>query len=104
VNLPGTKRLRLEYDGLLSSFGFKFNLRRCTMLAESMLLPANLSTATAPHAAAAGGSAKDESSMLDSLWECLGEAGEMRVSSPRQGLALVHSTAQPEPFLTQNTP
>jgi len=24
---PGTKRLKLEYDGLLSNFGFKFNLR-----------------------------------------------------------------------------
>ena len=27
---PGTKRLKLEYDGLLSNFGFKFNLRRYT--------------------------------------------------------------------------
>jgi len=25
---PGTKHLRLEYDGLLSSFAFKFDLRR----------------------------------------------------------------------------
>ena len=25
---PETKRLKLEYDGLLSKFGFKFNLRR----------------------------------------------------------------------------
>jgi hypothetical protein len=25
---PGTKRLKLEYEGLLSIFGFKFNLRR----------------------------------------------------------------------------
>jgi hypothetical protein len=28
---PGTKRLKLEYDGLLSNFGFKFNLRRYTV-------------------------------------------------------------------------
>ena len=27
---PGTKRLKLGYDGLLSNFGFKFNLRRYT--------------------------------------------------------------------------
>jgi len=27
---PGTKRLKLEYDGLLSNFGFKFKLRRHT--------------------------------------------------------------------------
>jgi len=25
---PGTKRLKLKYDKLLSSFSFKFNLRR----------------------------------------------------------------------------
>jgi len=28
VKGPGTKRLKLGYDGLLSNFGFKFNLRR----------------------------------------------------------------------------
>jgi hypothetical protein len=27
---PGTKRLRLKHDGLLSNFGFKFNLGRYT--------------------------------------------------------------------------
>jgi hypothetical protein len=26
---PGTNRLKLKCDGLLSSFGFKFNLRHC---------------------------------------------------------------------------
>ena len=39
---PGTKRLKLEYDGLLSNLGFKFNLRRynleqqCAKLAISV--------------------------------------------------------------------
>jgi hypothetical protein len=28
LKLPGTKRLKLEFDELLSSFAFKFNLRR----------------------------------------------------------------------------
>jgi hypothetical protein len=28
LKTPGTKRLILEYDGLLANFGFKFNLRR----------------------------------------------------------------------------
>ena len=28
LKAPGTKRLKLKYDGLLSSFAFKFNLRR----------------------------------------------------------------------------
>ena len=27
LKAPGTKRLNLEYDGLLSNFGFRFNLR-----------------------------------------------------------------------------
>jgi hypothetical protein len=26
---PGTERLKLEYDKMPSSFGFKFNMRRC---------------------------------------------------------------------------
>jgi hypothetical protein len=29
-NPPGTKRLNLEYDKLLSTLAFKFNLRRCS--------------------------------------------------------------------------
>ena len=29
LKAPGTKRLKLEYDGLLSKPGFKFKLRRC---------------------------------------------------------------------------
>ena len=30
LKAPGTKRLRLKYDGPLSSFAFNFNLRRYT--------------------------------------------------------------------------
>jgi len=30
LKAPGTKRLKLKYDNLLSSFAFKFNLRRYT--------------------------------------------------------------------------
>jgi len=30
----GTKRLKLKYDGPLSNFGFKFNLRRYTGAAD----------------------------------------------------------------------
>jgi hypothetical protein len=28
LKAPGTERLKLKYDGLFSSFAFKFNLRR----------------------------------------------------------------------------
>jgi len=30
LKAPGTKRLKLTYDKLLSNFAFSFNLRRCT--------------------------------------------------------------------------
>ena len=30
LKAPGTKRLKVKYDGLLSSFSFKFHLRRYT--------------------------------------------------------------------------
>ena len=33
---PGTKRLKLEYDGQLSNFGFKFNLRRYNLVVCSL--------------------------------------------------------------------
>jgi hypothetical protein len=33
LKAPGTKRLKLEYDKLLSSFAFNFNLRRYTTAA-----------------------------------------------------------------------
>ena len=36
---PGTKRLKLEYDGLLSNFGFKFNLRRYNLAQAQMRSP-----------------------------------------------------------------
>ena len=32
---PGSKRLELEYDGLLSNFGFKFNLRLYSLALDS---------------------------------------------------------------------
>jgi hypothetical protein len=34
---PGTKRSKLEYDIPLSSFAFKFNLRRYNLVSESEL-------------------------------------------------------------------
>jgi hypothetical protein len=41
LKTPGTKRLKLEYDGLLSNFESKYNLRRYkkvdALLAEPLL-------------------------------------------------------------------
>jgi len=48
---PGTKRLKLEYDGMLSDFGFKSNLRRyikgAELTSKVAALEASLAAATA---------------------------------------------------------
>jgi len=36
---PGTERLKLKYEELLSSFGFEFNLRRYSLVAAVPALP-----------------------------------------------------------------
>jgi len=59
---PGTKRVKLEYDGLLSSFGFKFDLRRYTKPSPSFALTSSSaqpspSCAPAPPPAAAAAAA-----------------------------------------------
>jgi hypothetical protein len=43
---PGTKRLKLKYGRLLSTYPFRFNLRRYIMVATSLLanLVSNLAT------------------------------------------------------------
>jgi len=38
LKAPGTKRLILKYDGLLSNFAFKFDLRRYTAAVASAYL------------------------------------------------------------------
>jgi len=62
LKAPGTKRLKLEYDELLSSFAFKFNVRRYTLESTTTYSVATRSTAGAPAApavaAAAGGGAR----------------------------------------------
>ena len=40
LKAPGTKRLKLKYVELLSSSGFKFNLRRCNKGDNPLALPA----------------------------------------------------------------
>ena len=55
LNAPGTQRLRLTCDELLSSFAFKFNLRRHTPVRRALLavfalhgFPARPPTVSAP--------------------------------------------------------
>jgi len=50
---PGTKRLKLEYDGLLSNIGFKFNLRRYSSASEHLHKKMNVPMEKVP--AALGG-------------------------------------------------
>jgi len=67
LTAPGTERLKLKFDGLVSNFAFEFNLRRYNQLAFVAVTVG-----------------------------CFAGTG--------QGLTLVHFSAQPEPFLTQNPP
>ena len=46
MKAPGTKRLNLKYDELLSSFTFKFNLRRYNPVANLRSLETLLSLVT----------------------------------------------------------
>jgi hypothetical protein len=64
---------------LLSKFGFKFNLRRYTMAQNRWTLR-----------------------FIDAETER--EYFALQWGARRQALTLVHLSAQPEPFLTQNTP
>ena len=75
----GTKRLKLKYDESLSNAAFKFNLRRC-----------NRATARARASACAC-----RSSTCCALPPC-----RTCSCASRQGLTLVHFSAQLEPCLT----
>jgi len=44
LKAPGIKRLKLNYDCLLSNFAFDFNMRRYTMPAEAWLRVAECSS------------------------------------------------------------
>jgi hypothetical protein len=43
LKAPGLQRFKVKYDKLLSSFGFKFNLRRYIMAARKKAVAAGLS-------------------------------------------------------------
>ena len=94
---PGSERLKLQCDDLLAFFAFTFNLRRYTVLAEDDWVAwcSHYHTPRVSDAAA--------EKVLHAM--CSGLASPL--SSPGtngQGLTLVHFSAQPEPFLTQNAP
>jgi hypothetical protein len=61
LTAPGTKRLNLEFDELLSSFAFKFSLRRYTLAKHTDVdaSPFNIAvSATAPAYPLGGADAK----------------------------------------------
>jgi hypothetical protein len=81
---PGIKRLKLDYDGVLSDFGHKFNLRRYNKGAASG------KRWSAP---------RRSTTWCGWVTSTTGASGGWG-----QGLTLVHFSAQLEPFRTQNTP
>jgi len=104
----GTMLLKLRYDEVISNFAFSFKLRLYSLgavLADQNILKLGFGVGedfrrlaklhpVAFGAAKNGGPTGGVGPVLDlqNLWA----AG--------QGLTLVHVSAQPEPFLTQNTP
>jgi len=84
LKAPGTKRLKLEFNELLSSFASKSNLRRYT---EGIYC----STRRISSTSSCGWQTSSR------RWSRSGATGW------RQGLTLVHFSAQLEPFLPQNT-
>ena len=81
LKVPGNKRLKLKHDELLSIFAFNFNLRRYNPGSETWpgLLQQQFFT--------------EDAATMDRI-----------VENGRQGLPLVHYSAQLEPFMTKNTP
>jgi hypothetical protein len=111
---PGTKRFKLEYDGLLSNFAFRFNLRRYTGGAArcTALLSATLTAGTSrlidlamvnpvtieidaeeAEEVGAGWKAGDANSHRDGKKDSGMEAAA-RAAGGGQGLTLVHVRAQ----------
>jgi hypothetical protein len=72
LKAPGTKRLKLTFDKLLSNFAFKFNLRRCSKCCDK------------PTKKVTTGAIYSTPDAQGYMW---------------QGLTLVRFPAQPEPFL-----
>jgi len=84
LNAPGSMLLKRQYDGPASKFAFNFNLRRYT--------------ACSPPRRTVRDWARQTASMC-----CCGRWRRTRARTRRQGLTLVHFSAQPEPFLTLKT-
>ena len=91
MKAPGSKRLKLRYDGPLSTFAFNFNLRRYI---ESM-----------PYPRYAGSVGDNELNLMgcSDLYEAA-EASLFAITTDGQGLTLVHFSAQPQPLLSLKPP
>ena len=92
LKAPGTNPSTLKYDGPLSTFAFKFNLRRYM---EAGLDPAMLATDLAEYLVRKGVPFRETHHISGAAVKLAEDRG--------QGLTLVHYSAQPEPFLKQRT-
>ena len=92
---PGTKRLKLKHDVLLSTFAFKFNLRRYTLYQQLL--------AWMVHGLLAGAYTRPLLSSTLALEGLITQeprrlTHSLSRANTLQGLTLVHFSAQPEPF------
>ena len=96
LKAPGTQRLKLNYDYLLTSFAFNFNLRRYNKAGAAV----EAAHTTAHHANAAARDISDTAAARAAAVEA-----SVGAQLAGRGLHSVHFLAQPEPFLyTLHTP
>jgi len=105
LKAPESKRLKLKYDKVLSTFAFKFNLR-CYTTAETVLRRLrddrdNVDNTTKAAAAAAAAHAR---ALVDVGRSLAAAARGALVQHLGQGLTLVHFSPQFEPCLKLKTP
>jgi hypothetical protein len=97
LKVPGSKRLKLNYGELLSSIDFNFNLCRYNVdypYAREVGHVGEAAGVAAPAGVMEGHDVPPD--VLTGVLHWLQKGG--------QGLTLVHFSAQPEPFPTQNIP
>jgi len=126
LKAPGTEGLNLKDEEVLSSFAFKFNLRRCIkgvswnrILGRAVQVDPIKTTLKAPRTKRLKLKCDEPLSYFAFNFNLRCYSSENGRSNARgntldatprrrlrcgQGLAFVHFSAQPEPFLTQNTP
>jgi hypothetical protein len=108
LKAPGVKRLKLNYDEVVTSSAFKFNLRRYIMVVVAVVVAVEVGGWTGSRYRRRGnrrGRGPGRCGASCCCWvPCGGAARAWGRAARRQGLTHVPISAQPKPFPTQDTP